>query len=74
MLESKLILKAFFYHAKELELPLLSIEPKNDYSTFQVMVVWFQEFVKFCKLSSIFNFPKAIKDSSLTCKESFIQV
>lgn len=54
-----------------LELPYLSEEIKNDYS-FQIIVVWSQDLVKLCKMSFLLNSTKAIKDTSITYRESLI--
>jgi len=55
-----------------LELLNTSKDINNDYSEFQVIVVWSQDNIKLCKMSIMLNSSKAIKDTSLTYWESFI--
>ncbi len=48
-----------------LELPEILENIKNDYSEFQVMIVWSQDNVKLCETSIVFNSSKAINDTLL---------
>jgi hypothetical protein len=57
---------------KILELPYLSKKIKNDYSSFQIIVVWSQDLLKLCKMSFLVNNTRAIKDTSITYRESLI--
>lgn len=45
---------------------------ENDYSEFQVIVMWSQDNVKLCKMSIVFSSSKAIKDTSPTYQENII--
>jgi hypothetical protein len=54
------------------ELHDTSKDIKNDYFEFQIIVVWSQDNVKFCKMSIMFNNSKVINHTSPTNQETLI--